>query len=78
MKNGTSFYHYNSLSLYQNKKFTLEFSDGDQLKGVIFKVADAFIDNIVKILDRKRDLCNMERNGLFINLISQKRILKNI
>ena len=78
MKNGTSFYHYNSLSLYQNKKFTLEFSDGDQLKGVIFKVADAFIDNIVKILDRKRDLCNMELNGLFINLISQKRILKKI
>ena len=78
MKNGTSFYHYNSLSLYQNKKFTLEFSDGDQLKGVIFKVADVFIDNIVKILDRKRDLCNMELNGLFINLISQKRILKKI
>ena len=54
LKNGTSFYHYNNLSLYQNKRFTLEFSDGDQLKGAIFKIADAFIDNIVKILDRKR------------------------
>ena len=31
------FIYYKTLSFDQNKRFTLEFSDGDLLEGVIFK-----------------------------------------
>ena len=32
-----SFIYYNNLSFDQNKRFTLEFSDGDLLEGVVSK-----------------------------------------
>ena len=73
------FIYYNNLKFAENKKFTLEFSDGDILQGIIFrKNRDYFLMSLTCFIETENDItelmqyADIEKISKFAN-----RIIKN-
>ena len=74
------FIFYNNLKLAGNKKFTLEFSNGDILQGIIFrKNRDYFLINMTCFIEIENDItelmqyANIKKISEFANRIMKKR-----
>ena len=50
------FIYYNNLKFQENKFFTIEFSNGDQLDGVLFKKKDYYLVSMFCFIEITNDL----------------------
>ena len=70
------FIYYNNLKFAENKKFTLEFSDGGMLEGIIFrKNGDYFLMSMTCFIEIENDItelmqyADIEKISEFANII---------
>ena len=53
------FIYYNDLKFQDNKIFTIEFSDGDRLDGVLFKKKDYYLVSMSCFIEITNDLSEL-------------------